>query len=354
VFVPFLRIPANLFNASLNYTPIGALRAARGIREVVSQGDGRFTTEMRKLSPEERDRRYLQATLGSAMMGGLALLALGDDDDRWFDITAEGPSDPRRRNQLRATGWVPHAIRIGDRWIRYIDSPLFIPMTVIGSAVDEQRYGRERDEGWLPGGVRMIQRGGSAVFQTSMLSGLMELNGMVSNQATPERVIDFMARSASNIAVPNLVTQVERTIDQTIRDSDTALGRLGKNIPGVRETASPRFDLLGETISNPPSKRFTSAETDDPLWRVIANKAAWISTPSRDTKLGDRTMTDDEYREFVRISGEGIARRLRPVVALLERLPADKAQDTVERIVREERGTAKARMRARSFDLAAN
>ena len=66
--------------------------------------------------------------------------------------------------------------------------------------------------------------------------------------------------------------------------------------------------------------------------------------------IGNRQMTDEEYRDYVRISGEAIARRLRPAAALLERMSAERAQDYVDRVVREERARAKARLRVRSFE----
>ncbi|HEX2100925.1 MAG TPA: hypothetical protein VHF69_09690, partial [Candidatus Synoicihabitans sp.] len=74
-FLPFLRIPTNLFNASMNYTPIGAVRAMRGVVKPELVGE-KVEIERREFTEDERNRLLVQSIGGSLAMGALAAMAL--------------------------------------------------------------------------------------------------------------------------------------------------------------------------------------------------------------------------------------------------------------------------------------
>ena len=63
-----------------------------------------------------------------------------EDEKRW-GISARGPSDYNKRNQMRNRGWMPYSIRIGGHQISYQYSPLVVPLTMLGTISDAKKYG---------------------------------------------------------------------------------------------------------------------------------------------------------------------------------------------------------------------
>jgi N12 class adenine-specific DNA methylase len=350
IFLPFLRVPTNLFNTSLNFTPVGAVRAKFGMLN--EKGDGR-----QEFTQEERARLYFQAVAGSMAMVGIAAMAGlggGDDDDnkeRFFDITAKGSTDWRKNQQLEATGWRPFSFKVGNKWISYKDSPLLLPLAAVAQAVDAKRFQTSKDElagknPYLNAMFKLPQ----TIFETSMLSGLGTLMDIASGSSSPDKIEGFLANTATSAVIPNLVKQVDRLASPETRNSDGVGGRVGQVIPGLRQTGSVKTEVLGEAVKRSPLDRFGSDETNDPLREVLRNKNVFISTPAKSTKLpGGAVMTPEQYNDYVRISGERIKERLTPMVDRLKVMNPEQVERTVDTITQNERDRAKAQIaRARN------
>jgi len=353
VFLPFLRVPTNLFNASLNFTPVGAMRAVRGMpTEAKRTEDGKYHIERKEFTADERKRLYAQAVGGTLLMAGLAALALtgGDDDkERWFDITSTGPDDFKKRQQLEATGWRPHSIKMGDTWVSYKDSPLLLALAVTGHVVDAVRYSKQNDELALGSKVfNALLTAPRAIMETSMLSGLGQLMEYASGRATAKQLVSFLTRTVSSVVVPNLLQQVDRQFSPAIRDPNGPLGSVGATLPFVRRAGDVKTDVLGETVERNPLARFGGIESNDPLRKLLRDNNIFISTPGRDTKLGNGPMDESTYREYVKISGERIQQRLGQNVEVLRRQPKENVERIVDRITREERERAKNMLRGRA------
>lgn len=354
VFLPFLRVPTNVFNASMNYTPLGALRAYRGMPIEVKRGeDGKTTVERREFNDLERAQLLAQSIGGSLLMAGLTALALGaggddDEEEPWFTITATGPNDFKQRQQLEATGMRPHSIKIGDVWISYKDSPMLIPLAIVGHMVDGVRYGKQADESTLGGKLTdAVMTAPRAIFDTSMLSGLSTMMEFISGRSSAKQVQDFLLRTTAGTVVPNLLQQIDRTFSPEAREANGPLGSVGATIPFVRQTGDEKTDVLGEPIERSPLARFGGVEGNDPLREVLRDKGVFISVPQRSTKLGNAPMEERDYRDFVRISGERIRARLTPMVDSFRRQPKEVVERIVDRITQQEREYVKNVIRVR-------
>ncbi|WP_043588072.1 hypothetical protein [Geminisphaera colitermitum] len=348
-FLPFLKVPTNVFNTALNFTPVGLARARLGVVTQERAADG--SRVRREFNSEERARLAVQSIAGSVLLTSLGLLAYGsgdDDEEPWFSITASGPSDYRHRQQLEGAGWRRNTIKLGKVRIPYQDSPLNVPLALVGSYLDALRYGKEKEETVAARAIGATLGASRVIFDTSMLSGMGQLMDMVQGKASPDAVTRFLASVPSNALVPgvNLMRQVDRTINPKVYETDGPLGATGAQLPFVRATGSVKTDILGEEVERSPLERFVHMEEGDPLREVLKDKKLFITVPSKSTKLGNRQMTDVEYRHYVQISGRGIARRLRPLVPALRRLPAESAEKLVTAVTREERDRAKAMLPA--------
>jgi hypothetical protein len=132
----FLRTPANVFNATMNFTPLGALRAKKGMQGTKPGDRVNFTSD-------ERHRLYVQSLVGSALMAGLIYRILHDQD---VDISAAGPSDGNKRRQLQASGWFPYGVKVGNTWRSYRDSPLLVPLAIIGHVADSVKFQKSKSD----------------------------------------------------------------------------------------------------------------------------------------------------------------------------------------------------------------
>ncbi|MDR1280815.1 MAG: hypothetical protein LBK99_08335 [Opitutaceae bacterium] len=345
-FLPFLKVPTNVFNTALNFTPVGMVRAKEGSIVTAKKGEG-GKLERRDFNADERARLWAQSVAGSTLMAGLAVLAYGtkgDDEEPWFSITAGGPPDWRHRQQLEGAGWRRNTVKLGKVRIPYQDSPLNVPLALIGSWLDALRYGKEKEETVAARAIGATLGASRVIFDTSMLSRMGQLMDMVQGKANPERVTQFLASVPANALVPgvNLMRQVDRTIHPRVYEADGPLGAAGTQLPFVRATGSVKTDVLGEEEERSPLERFVYMEEGDPLREALRARNLFISVPSKSTKLGNRQMTDVEYRHYVRISGQGIARRLRTMLPAIQRLPAENAERLIKQVTNEERERAKA------------
>jgi len=387
LFVPFTNIVANVANASLNYSPVGALRAGTGeyvgnfaarvarklpggeplarIAEAVgSLNKGGYWGES-KLDAKERERRGIpstpeevreerQALIVKALGGTAAMIALlalglsGDDDEMPF-ITGKGPDDPARRNQLRASGWQPHTIRFPDGTrVSYLTFATAIPFAFVGNLVDGYRYNKlgEADAAtvMLRGGVGAV----STITDMSFVSGVSDLMDVLRDNkgAKAER---WAAGVATSVMMPNLVRQFDRAIDPTVRESNSFGESIQSAIPGARQQLQPRITPLAEPIRTNPLSRFGSISPEtNPVLDVLNAKGIVIREPGATTKVGNRVATADELREITEISGPRIMQRLRAALPVIRSARADAADNLVDRIVREERQRARDAVAARA------
>lgn len=355
-FLMFLRIPTNIFNTSLNLTPIGAFRAWNGsmlgkVKPGAVEGEEKFTR--RFLGDDERARLYAQSVLGSLMMAAIATAALDDDDDdRRFDISGKGPEDFPKRQQLEATGWRPYSMKIGDQWISYRDTVMLIPLALVGAYVDAARYSTMVEESLGKRLTNAAAKAPRAIFETSMLQGLGELLDVMRGESSAARIEAFLSRVAVTAQpyVPGtaMLSAIDRTLFPEQREADAPGGALTAAAPFVRNIGSQRFDVLGEPVKRSPWDRFSSAETNDPLREVLRDKGVFISMPSRSTKLGKEVMDEETFREYVRISGDRIKNRLMPLVPRMRTAEKERVEKAVDNITRQEREAVKNILRSRA------
>ncbi len=342
LILPFLRTPTNVFNASLNFTPLGAKRAFFGTKDT----DGKTT---KQFTAEERARLYFQSVAGTIGMATIAAAALAeaDDEDPFFTITAKGTGDWKKNEQLQQAGWRPFSIKVGNNYYNYRDTPFLLPLAAIGHIVDAKRYQKTKDT--LAGRnpyLDALFRMPPTIFETSMLSGLGIIADVATGDFSPAKMEAFVANSATSAIIPNAVKQVDRFVSQERRDIDGIGGRVGASVPILRQTGSIETDMLGEAVTTSPGDRLFSTGTDDELRQVLRDKKVFISVPDKDTRLDGRTMTEEEFKAYYRFYGEEMGRRLRPMTATLRRMPpGEQIGKLVDRVEADAREAAKAKVR---------
>lgn len=339
--IPFTTVVANILNEKLNWTPVGLLRA--GISEKTGNLYGRAI-----LDPAERSQLYTKAILGTVAVSALATL-FGDH------IHGNGPASPQKRKQLQATGWIPHSFEWNGKYYSYMNTPAALGLAVVGNWLDWHRYGHGDDADGVTRGAFAAKATANAIVSQGMLDSVRRLFDAVGSESTSEggdKIQKLMARTASAAVVPSLVQQVDRLFDPTVYDQSGMKALLTSQIPFVRRQNKPALNVLGEPVQSGPFHYWASKQTEDPVWRMIAEKQAFVPEPSKSTIIGNkklgpdysRAITPDEYYQLIAESGPQIRAELEKNLDTLKTLPPDQAQALVTKIANVYHTAAKAKL----------
>lgn len=344
--VPFVNIPANVFNESLNYTPWGYKRYFYG-----HLTDGSWFDRANKMEGNAAKEQLAKATAGTLAMATLGTLLAQNKDDKnpKFDITAGGPRNPQERYQLMETGWRPYSFKRDGVWYSYLNTPLMVPFAVMGSVGDSMRYNKMDEKDMLTRFQYALWQSGESVLNQSFLSGLRDV--LSGAKMSPEYYSKFASRAATSFAVPNAVKWVDRVFDPEVKNANTFMEYFVREVPVARsEMLKPMLNVLGDPVKKEGaarfgSERFLSQEKSDPIWRLIVDNDAYISVPNKNTKLGDRTMNPEEYYDYMKISGQGIKQELEKQLPKLQKMDKEQVQHQIEVITQVHRTIAKEKIR---------
>lgn len=344
--VPFTNIVSNVFNNTLDYTPWGYRRLFPSVW-LKDRAGQRLNFMPEDSSPVDYQLQAARATLGTLGLSAIWALtqAHKDDDDPAFDLTAKGPDSPADREGLKETGWKPYSVKVGNRWVSYMQTPIAPGLAWIGSLRDAQRLKKWTDmEDWS----RFAYAGkaiGPALMSQSFVSGLRDFLQDVSDDYVDPNgpKFKFASRSAGTL-VPAAVKAIDRALDPTIYDSQRFPQALLRDIPIARSSQlQPALNALGEPV-RPPDNFLYNLENPDPLWAMLAAKQAFPGKPSLAGTVHGRPIQPEELYDLVAASGPAIRRRLEVRLPAFAAMPPEMVQKRVDEITREERANAKVRL----------
>jgi hypothetical protein len=352
VIIPFTQIVANVTNITLDYSPWGFMRAIKGMRQIGGK--------KRAIVGHERASLLAKATIGStAMIAAYALdrLNAGDDDDEpgWFAVFGKGSGESRKDNQMRERGWRPWSIKLGKYYVDYRLTPLAIPLGIIGSVRDAERWRKleEKDIATRLGFATL--RSLSVVTDMSFMSGMTQFLEMLNVDSAEQAARlgrSFIARSTVGAAVPNFFKQLDRTFDPNLRDSSNFLEACLREIPIASRLAGPRLNVLGEPVKQrigPVSLVLGKEIGTDPVWNLIVKNEAWISVPSNRQYIyggrRERRMTENEFYSFIKYRGEFLREIIERNLSRMEGRSKARINEDIGRYTIQARDKAKSRVR---------
>lgn len=359
VIFPILNVPANWFNEALNYSPYGIARLLAGrIYGKESTTQGMTPERWRDLQAE----LFSKATMGSLLLAALAFkLWPDDDDDKKPKLYGGGPQMPQDREGWKAAGNIPYSIEINGKSYSYANSPMAVPLAVLGTLMD--RY-RDAHKYHVPGaeralkstsaaaGVALVQSARTLLDQSFMVGAadLLEVLKNDNPETAGKRAASILARVATSVAIPNELRALDKRLDPQVYRTGADDSALVMAVPFARRTGQPAINALGKPVLWPPDKRFASEETADPVVKLFADLGAWPALPSRNETIAaiGRPPTEDEWARFVELRGkyiDRVAARVADDPARLERIYAqlhpqisrDKAQQIMARPAGRER-----------------
>ncbi|UOF82117.1 hypothetical protein [Caudoviricetes sp.] len=330
LIVPFTRVVANVVNNSLDWSPVGVLRAAS-----------------KKFSPTPR---AAYQNLGRGVIGtvGMTYLASLASEGK---LTGNGPVDYRKKEQLLASGWRPNSIKIGDKFIPFTHffGPFSIPAAIVGNYFDSVRYGDIDENDATDRLAAALLGSANSITEMSFLDGIAQLTEAVTNWQTrgPGFLKNWIANQATS-PVPNAYKQVSRYFDPTVYDTQTIFEKMQSSVRAT-SNLNAKVDVFGDPVKGDALTELqTSKQDPNSLKSYLAQNKLWISVPSKNTLIydrkiqGKREMTRDEYYRYVKESGQRIKQRLDASLSQIKTMKDYSAkQKYIRRVVKLERDYVK-------------
>jgi hypothetical protein len=256
--LPFFRTPLNIARETVTRTPAG------------------FVTlwhKWGKLSDAEKISELAKPVTGSAIMAMMFGMASSGE------ITGGGPVDYEGQDALRAIGWQPYSVKVGDQWISY--QRLEPVASLLGMAAD-----------WAEG----IRNGDFQDFSTGMQKGMASiaenltnktflagLEGMTSAISNPKQGLARFVKQLQSSFVPNSlgfvpIGHMARALDPIYRQADPyTYDVFLSKIPGASQTLDPQYGPTGEERRRPGS-------TAERLVSPFARQTAETGSKARGTE----------------------------------------------------------------------
>ncbi len=322
--VPFTRIITNVVNNSLDFSPVGLIRAARGKRgfksfEEIPTTKGAY----KELTREERQRLVAKAAIGIALAATFQAL----HEEEVIEVFGAGPSDTKKKQQLKQQGWEEYSIKVGNKYYSYKLTPLVFTLGYLGNMNDQAKYGDD-DENTLMKKMQMAtMRVGGQIAAMTWINSAGTFLGALANERPDEqeRAISnalsgtargFIPGSQAIIQSTQLYENIFRLPAKQVNNSWQALIQ---DIPIARNSLNDKINALGEPVKKDIDV-IVSKENTDPVWKFMDEKKIWVAPVSKnsifvfDTKTKmDRPITDDEYYEFSKKRGGFIKRAIEEV-----------------------------------------
>ena len=345
--IPFTKVVANVLNAQLDWSPLGFNRWYWSKDSAFNQGfKDKNGVPIR--NPEILTRAII-GTAGFGLLLGMVMKAHADDpDDPWLDIFGDGPRDANKRRQLYDRGWKPNTIKIGRNYISYQNNPMALPMAAVGSVMDRYKDNKNGDiMGYIPQAALAFAR---SMLNQSFVSGISGMVSALESSSPDKEMANFMARTSS-IAIPSLFKQIDSWVSPGVQNSSSFIDMTIKQIPIVRQLAlhDPMLNVFGEKVTRvqgplniPFSNRFWTMErTGDPVYEFIGTHQILVPGFARNTKLGDKPMTERQFYDYVKLAGPMMKERIRQELPRLISLTREEQQKRIEEITHEAKSEAR-------------
>jgi len=339
VVLTFIRTPINIAKYTVrDRTPLGLF--SKEIRDNLASPDKVL-----------RDTTAARLALGTAVgVTATSLAARGL-------ITGGGPSDPRERAALYATGWQPYSVKIGDMYYSYGRvEPL---ATLLGLPAD--MYDKAKDVDTSEGGAEAMESAAglmvASLFKNlASKTSLTGLTDLVQAVEDPDRYGRQYLEKLAASTVPNVLAQTSRMVDPYQRDAHGFLDRIQSRVPGASENVLPRLDIWGQPVPNQGGPGaitgiYASRISDDPVNRDLISLGIFPARPDRNIK-GVR-LDDDMYSEFQMTAGRLAKAQLDSLVANpgYHQMPDFARKEVIENTIRHSRRVAEGLMQVRHPEL---
>lgn len=326
--VPFVRTPTNLIKYAAERSPAAP-----------------FVKEWRADLAAGGARRDL--AIAKSMVGiGIA---------KWvFDLASDGvitgspPADANKDRLLRADGWQPNSIKVGDSYYSYNRMDPYAMLFATAADFATKRDGMTE---------RQLEDGAGLLFASvikslgdrTWLSGLSDLFEMTGD---PQRNLgNYTRNQAASLVVPAGVNQVAKAMDPVRRRTDTVTDAIQSRVPGLSSSLYPQRDIYGREITTDrlgPDVASPVTRTErlhDPVIAEMMRVGASATNFRKQYNVGSKRVdyTPGEYDALAGTAGPRIHAALGSLFASPDYGQADDASRSamIEKVIKAERKAAR-------------
>lgn len=288
--ITFVRTPVNLLKFSAERSPAAPI--LKEWRNDFMAGGAR------------RDLAVARATLGTGIMALAYQWAL---EGR---ITGGQPLDPAKNRFMRADGWQPYSVRVGDTWVSYSRlDPFAMQFGVVADLATKSEGMTDKQlENYS---MLLVASVMGQLADKTWLSGVSDFTNMM---ADPQRYgPSYLRRLGGAFATPNALPQTARSIDPVQRERDSFGEELQSRIPGLSDGLLPNRDVWGRPITDEnrigpdllnPFRQ--SSIKNDPANAAMLEIGARFGPPSKQyTVAGERKeWTLEQYDRLQELAGQ--------------------------------------------------
>ena len=338
---PFAKVVGNVLNAGIDWSPLGLKRAVQ-----YKRAGGEFANR----EFHQQIGRVVLGTMG--MVEAYSMAQAGN-------LTGSGPSDPSLRKQMQERGWQPNSVKIGDKYISYLNfGPFGIPLALTANYVEGKKYAKLDDKGLDERFAYSFFGAVNTVMDMSFLSSLQSLTKAI--QYKDEKYLKKFLTNPVTSIYPNLFKQIGNLFEDTKKDPKTTMDYLINNLGyPFRKGLDPQLDVFGKPIEDkrPIWSRVigTSVQSEkkdelSDLLTKMTDKKVNLPIPTYTTTIKEpgakesRKMTETELREYKKIFGAELEKRLKSNKNNLMRLEGDNFENKVDSILADARDYSKKKL----------
>jgi hypothetical protein len=271
VVMPFVRTPVNIMSYTFERTPLAPLSSA--FREEIAAGGARRDLAMGKL------------------ISGSMLMAVSADLVLSGSITGAGPTDPKMRNIMRATGWQPYSIKIGDKYYAYNRLDPVGALLGLSADVTEiigQTTEAEASQLATAAALSVAQNMASKTYMSGVTDFFDAFFGASTDPEAKNYKLDRYLQRMASSAVPSFVANIERNLSPEMSATYGYIDRIKSRLPGYSDDLPPRRNIFGEPIvleggigPDIMSPIYTSTAKDDPIADEMVRQQVAVGMPRR-------------------------------------------------------------------------
>lgn len=330
LLMPFLRTVYNITARGIDRSPLGLVGTALDVKRGVYQAGKELPKGVVPLG--ERLGDNLMGTLAGAFFTGYALQG---------GISGAGPDDPQRRDLLRAQGWQPYSIKVGDNWVSYSNwGPVSIALAQAAAMAETAQY-RPQDANAVATAADAFRRFGELTTEQVYLQGLGNIYKAISDpqQYGGRWLTAFFQTLIPYGAAINTLGQAGDSVSRTPESGNIAQA-MAARLPGLRQSVPATQDVLGRAVPNQYQGAAAfqplraSASRQDPVLAELTRVGVDISRPPR--TWGGVPLSNEQQRRFQRLAGPYISKMVQATMdkpAYAQATPVEQAKE-LERVVR--------------------
>lgn len=282
ILLPFLRTVYHITARGVDRSPLGAVGTAVDLARGAYAPGKALPKGVRPLGERSFDN-----AVGTAATAAFAWYAFEGK------LSGAGPDDPEKRDLLRAQGWQPYSVKIGDRWVSYSNwGPIAVPLAMSAAIAEGQQY-KKGDDNALQVFADTARRFGELTTEQTYLQGIGLLYKAIKD---PEAYGSQWTTGLAQSMVPfgaaiNTAGQAGDDVQRKPEKFDIPQALAGRNVPGFggRDSVPVAQDVLGRPVQNQQSginainPLRSSQSKPDPAAKLFAD--AGVDLPRPDDRI---------------------------------------------------------------------